>query len=215
MHPLPVTTAQRDRVSRIVSIANEMLTQGGESALQMKELAARSDVSLATLYRYFPSKDLLLVALGRFRYESALDRIAAGMPVQGATPGERLASLLLREFGVAQREPAVAAALTKVGAHGDPELREAILSMHRLHVQMATLAAVGDGPPLPEPSMALIHLALAAFSDGARAWLSGTRSAEAVRLDLARACLLLDLPAAQAAALDAAARRAAAGRRAG
>lgn len=209
VHPLPVTPAQRDRVSRIVAIANDMLSTGGEAALQMKALAARADVSLATLYRYFPSKDLLLVALGVYRYESALARIGAGMRTQGATPGERLASLLLREFGVARREPAVAAALTRVGIHGDPELRGAMQAMQRLHLEMATLAAVGDGPALTAEAAALIPLALSAFSDGARAWLSGTRSAETVRLEVARAALLLDLPAAEAAAIDSAARRAA------
>lgn len=37
------------------------------AALQMKDLAQRADVSLATLYRYFPAKDhVLLPARARF-----------------------------------------------------------------------------------------------------------------------------------------------------
>ena len=38
-----------------------MLSAGGEDALQMKELSQRADVSVATLYRYFPAKDHVLL----------------------------------------------------------------------------------------------------------------------------------------------------------
>ena len=35
----------------------------------MKELSQRADVSLATLYRYFPAKDHVLLAITLSRYE--------------------------------------------------------------------------------------------------------------------------------------------------
>lgn len=55
---------------------------GGEDMLQMKELAQRAGVSLATLYRYFPSKDHVLLAIALGRYENALRRVA-GEPPRG------------------------------------------------------------------------------------------------------------------------------------
>jgi hypothetical protein len=49
----PVTPAQRERYDRVVAAA-EVLFAGGEEAVQMKDLAQRAGLSLATLYRYFP-----------------------------------------------------------------------------------------------------------------------------------------------------------------
>jgi AcrR family transcriptional regulator len=52
---VPSTPAQHGRRDRILETATAMLSAGGEDALQMKELSQRADVSLATLYRYFPA----------------------------------------------------------------------------------------------------------------------------------------------------------------
>jgi len=40
-----------------------MLAAGGEDALQMKDLSQRAGVSVASLYRYFPAKDHVLLAI--------------------------------------------------------------------------------------------------------------------------------------------------------
>ena len=59
----PVTEAQRARYQRMVEVATMLVTTGGEDALQMSEMPALAEVSLATLYRYFPSKEHLLFAV--------------------------------------------------------------------------------------------------------------------------------------------------------
>ncbi len=200
------TEAQRARVARIVESANRMLSAGGEGALQMKDLAARAGVSLATLYRYFPSKDLLLVALGRSRYEAAVAQVAAETPAASGTPGERAASLLLREFRVALREPSVAAALTRVGIEGAPELREPLAAIQDLHEQMVLIAAQSGGAVLSGDARRLIPLLIATFGAGSRAWLAGTKTSDEVRLDIAVACRLLDLPEEHIAAVVSAGR---------
>lgn len=200
------TDAQRARVARIVESAGRMLATGGEGTLQMKDLAAQAGVSLATLYRYFPSKDQLLVALGRVRYESAVRRVSAEEPAPSGTPGERAASLLLREFRVAQREPAVAAALTRVGMEGAPELRESLAAIQDLHEQMVLIAAQSGGAVLSDDARALLPILIATFGSGSRAWLGGTKTTEQVRLEIALACHLLDLPDAGIAAAVSAAR---------
>jgi AcrR family transcriptional regulator len=193
-HLLPTTPAQRERVGRIVDAANRTLINGGEAALQMKDLAAQADVSLATLYRYFPSKDVLLVALGRARYEAAVRRLANERPLENGTPGTRAADVLLREFRVAEREPAVAAALTRVSTQDAPELRESLKAIARLHEQMIEIAAAGPGGELAPEVRQMIPLLVATFGSAARAWLGGTKSAEQARLEISLACQLLDLP---------------------
>lgn len=54
--------AQRQRRARIVDIAVAIAEDGGYDAVYMHAVAAQSNVALATVYRYFPSKTHLLVA---------------------------------------------------------------------------------------------------------------------------------------------------------
>ena len=116
----PSTPAQHDRYQRMLQTATAMLASGGEDALQMKELAERAVVSLATLYRYFPSKDHLLLAISHSRYENALRRVS-GEPPRGATVQERVTGHLLREFRAEQRDQRLTAALTRVLTDTRPE----------------------------------------------------------------------------------------------
>ena len=58
----PLTPVQRERRRRIIDAAMELAAEGGYDAVQMREVAARAEVALGTLYRYFASKERLLVA---------------------------------------------------------------------------------------------------------------------------------------------------------
>ena len=60
---VPETPGQRARYDRVIAAATEVLIAGGQEAVQMKDLAQRAGVSLATLYRYFPAKDYVLLAV--------------------------------------------------------------------------------------------------------------------------------------------------------
>src|ERR1700733_5083100 len=109
---VPSTPAQHGRRDRILETAAAILAAGGEDALQMKELAQRADVSLDTLYRYFPAKDHVLLAITLSRYERALARVRQepGRPgtFRGRGPAPRP-----REFGAGRREPLLTAALSR------------------------------------------------------------------------------------------------------
>lgn len=55
---------QLKRMRRIVDAAVELAEQGGFEAVRLRDVAERSDVALGTLYKYFRSKeDILLFAL--------------------------------------------------------------------------------------------------------------------------------------------------------
>jgi AcrR family transcriptional regulator len=117
-----------------------MLATGGEDALQMKDLAQRAGVSLATLYRYFPAKDHVLLGILLSRYSLALARITAEVPV-GETARERVTSHLLREFRAEQREPRLTAALSRVLRETSRNYSEVIERVEHLHLQMPLPAA--------------------------------------------------------------------------
>ncbi|RMH68804.1 MAG: TetR/AcrR family transcriptional regulator, partial [Actinomyces sp.] len=48
--------------ARIIETAMRLALEGGYEAVQMREVAERAEVSLATIYRHFPGKDVVLVA---------------------------------------------------------------------------------------------------------------------------------------------------------
>lgn len=80
--------SQLARRERILDAAIELASDGGYDAVQMREVADRAEVALGTLYRYFPSKDHLLVsAMGR-TFVELQDSV---QPVSGkSTPEERV-----------------------------------------------------------------------------------------------------------------------------
>src|SRR3954447_3529045 len=109
----PVTRAQQERYDRVVATATEALSAGGKDAVQMKDLAQRAGVSLATLYRYFPSKEYVLLAVSLARYEAAARKVFAEVPA-GDTVRERVRRHLMREFRAMEREQRLTSALTQV-----------------------------------------------------------------------------------------------------
>ena len=77
---VPETPVQQARYDRVIAAATQILSAGGQEAVQMKDLAQRAGVSLATLYRYFPSKEYLLLAVSLSRYQAAWRLVSAEEP---------------------------------------------------------------------------------------------------------------------------------------
>lgn len=189
----PATTAQLLRYERMLRAANSLLSAGGEDALQMKELARRSDVALATLYRYFPTKDHLLLAIASSRYQQAYDLVRR-RPALGDTTGERVADLLLRQFQAEQREPRVTAATARVVHDTDRTHSEMLERISDIHLQMLRYVAQGDGPPVSAEIERTLVVVADSFRSATRSWLSGVRSSAEARFEIRVACRLLDLP---------------------
>nr|BFE55915.1 TetR family transcriptional regulator [Dactylosporangium thailandense] len=192
----PRTPAQHDRRDRVLATASALLASGGEDELQMKRVAEEARVSLATVYRYFPSKDHLLLAMARARFERALTRVQQGdVDLTGSTPGERVGAYLLREFAAQQRRPHVTAALARVLVGTNPDYRETHDEVQRMHLRLLSVIAHGhDGAPGYEAWMVL-RVVAGCFGSATRNWLAGLLSADEARFEIALACRLLDLPA--------------------
>ncbi|MEZ5269259.1 MAG: TetR family transcriptional regulator [Microthrixaceae bacterium] len=52
-----------------------LAVEGGWGAVQMREVSARADVAIGTLYRYFPSKENLLVSVMLEQIRALADRL--------------------------------------------------------------------------------------------------------------------------------------------
>jgi AcrR family transcriptional regulator len=114
---------QAARRERVVAAAVDLASDGGYEAVQMRDVAARADVALGTLYRYFPSKDHLLIA-ALAEQVSTLQRRLAQKPPQGGTPADRVVDVLRRASRALEREPRLTAALVTALSSPDPSVAE-------------------------------------------------------------------------------------------
>ncbi len=131
-----------------------MAHEGGYEAVQMRAVAERADVALGTIYRYFNGKDDLLIAglLGwvtqtRLRLEAA--------PARGATPQERLTSVLTGAARSTDSAPVLLSALVTALSTTDPAAAEYKLRVEH-EVQQLMVTAIGDDTDLDAVGIARV-----------------------------------------------------------
>ncbi|MFB4296917.1 TetR family transcriptional regulator [Actinomadura sp. NTSP31] len=104
--------SQHQRRKRIVQAAAALASRGGIEAMQMRTVAERAGVALGTLYRYFPSKMDLVVAVVSEEID-LLERSIERRPPRGGAPAERTVEVLMRATRGLMREPELAEALIR------------------------------------------------------------------------------------------------------
>jgi TetR/AcrR family transcriptional regulator, cholesterol catabolism regulator len=186
----PVTEAQRARYRRILDVATMLLTNGGEEALQMSDLPALADVSLATLYRYFPSKQHLVFAILEEHLESVLARTHPRGSASSSVR-ERAAEHLLRGFHVDQKLPQFGAVVRHLTSMADPYLAAQRERISGLHYEIV-LRSVG---PMSPQQREIINVIIVAADAAVRHWMAGIMTPEEVRFQILSVCRMLDLPA--------------------
>jgi len=115
---------QAARRERVIAAAVDLASGGGYEAVQMRDVAAQADVALGTLYRYFPSKDHLLIA-ALAEQVSTLQRRLAQKPPRGTNAADRVVDVLRRASRALEREPRLTAALVTALSSADPSVAEA------------------------------------------------------------------------------------------
>lgn len=115
----PLTPKAAERRQRIVEAAIELGTEGGYDAVHMRDVAGKADVALATVYRYFESKDHLLSA-AISQWTAQLQARLARSPAQGGAPVDMLVDVLRRASRALERRPLLAAALVRALSSPDP-----------------------------------------------------------------------------------------------
>ena len=114
---------QAARRQRVIEAAMALATEGGYDAVQMRDVAATADVALGTLYRYFPSKDHLLIAALE-GWAHALRQRLAQKPPRGDTPADRVVDVLRRASRALERAPRLTGALVTAMSSADPAVAE-------------------------------------------------------------------------------------------
>lgn len=122
-----------------------LAAEGGYDAVQMRDVAARAQVALGTIYRYFSSKDHLLAACQVELWKAQADRLV-DRPAEGASPSERVQSVIGRAMRGALREPQRTAALITACATPDPAVRECQAEIMEI-MDRVLAEAMGDVDP--------------------------------------------------------------------
>jgi len=104
-----LTPAQAARLERLRAAAWELASEGGYAAVTMRSVAERAQVGLATVYRYFSSKDHLIADVHALRSQRVLAELRAAPP-RGRTPATRLAAVFDRMLDVTAEDLKLAAA---------------------------------------------------------------------------------------------------------
>ena len=137
-----LTPNQAARRDRVLEAAMDLAGEGGYDAVQMRDVAARAQVALGTIYRYFSSKDHLLAACQLELWRQTADRFAQ-RPPDGDTASDRVVSFLRRAMRAAEREPRRTAALVLAMASPDPAVRDCQLEVMGL-IEQTLFTAMGD-----------------------------------------------------------------------
>ena len=97
-------TETAERKKRCVDAAVALAAEGGYDAVQMRDVAAKAEVALGTLYRHYASKDQLLLAAMLQQTETLRERLVQ-RPPRGDTPAARVGDVLRRASRALERDP--------------------------------------------------------------------------------------------------------------
>jgi len=150
-----LTKSQAARRARVVRAARELGAEGGYDAVQMRDVATRADVALGTIYRYFPSKDALLLAV-MVQWLGDLEARVTRRPPSGRTTVERIMDVLDRALRAMGREPRLTAAVIGAMTAGDPASVPAIAEVTRTMARILRSAFPDDVDPALEASAAKV-----------------------------------------------------------
>jgi AcrR family transcriptional regulator len=183
----PLTAKAMVRRQRIVEAAIELGTEGGYEAVHMRVVAERAGVALATVYRYFESKDHLLsaaVSEWTSQLQARLDRT----PARGDTPVEGLVDVLRRASRALERRPRFAAALIRALHSPDPGVAAAAADV-RHQISAMTTPIIGHLPP--DDVEGIVSVIDHVWDSAIMAWANGQGPISSIGDELENAARLL------------------------
>jgi TetR/AcrR family transcriptional regulator, cholesterol catabolism regulator len=154
--PAPaLTKSQAARRERVIRAALELGADGGYEAVQMRDVATRGEVALGTIYRYFPSKDALLLAV-MVQWLGDLEQRVTRHPPAGDATVDRIMDVLTRALRTMDRQPRLTAAVIGAMTAGDPASVGAINEVTEAMARIMRSAFPEDVDPALEATAAKV-----------------------------------------------------------
>lgn len=185
---MTLTKPQQDRHERMLNVTERLAAEGGYDAVQMRTVALEADVALGTLYRYFPSKEHLLVSVMLRQIEALHERLSV-KPPQGVDATERVDDVLRRANGALQRQQQFTVAVLRALAAGDETVAPVVREVRDL-MGGIILAAMDSAQPTERQRM-IAEILQEVWLSSLVAWVSGVEPASSVNRKLEAAARLL------------------------
>lgn len=181
---------QAARRRRVLDATVRLADRGGFERVQMRDVAAEANVALGTVYRYFTSKERLLLEV-MVEQVRALAEHVEKRPPSGATPAERVIDVLGRAVAFLRRHPEVTAAMVRANGSAQPSEADCVREVRTLVTDIIT-SAMHEGPPSAR-ELAASRVLQQVWLSALIGWVGGVDDASRVTDDLATAAhLLLD-----------------------
>jgi len=185
-----LTAEQQDRRRRLIDAAFELGAAGGYEAVQMRDVSVTANVALATIYRYFSSKDDLLAA-AMTEWTGRLRSRVAQSPPRGDTAADRMVDVLHRACRAMERQPKLSEALVRALSSADAGVRESGADVQRQIASMGDAILVDFAPEVRADILAaLSHVWYSTLVS----WANGRRDFASVMTELERAARVLITP---------------------
>lgn len=163
--------------------------EGGYDAVQMREVSARADVALGTIYRYFSSKDEIL-AEGLVLWVGRLRERLARRPRRGDDPVAQAVDAMRAAARVDEDNVAMLRALMTAMSSPTGSVAAASASLHEL-MESIVREAIGPSAPPEIDVDGVCHVVAHVWSSTISQWVGGQIPASAMADDLALALRLL------------------------
>ncbi len=185
--PSTLPRGQRERRARIVTAAIALLEVGEYDSIQMRDVAEEAEVALATIYRYFSSKEHLYAA-ALLQWSEAFPAHQTPLRVPGDSDEARLRALMRRAVRAFERHPQMMRAEMVVEPSNDPNVRALFDEFGQRNVAALTAALTSM---TPEDAAAIVETVNAVMVTRLRSWAQGRISIREVDRSVERCIDLL------------------------
>ncbi len=177
------TPAQRARRERIVRAAQALLEERPYDQIQIRDISEKADVALGTLYRYFPSKELLFAHV-LLEWSASFDVALRQRHGETASDADRLRQALRRAAGAFERYENFFALIDLLEVSKDPEVMATFTAYRSRFTDALTQVLVDTDPDDVEVLTELVSSLLGSLL---RDWSQGQHSMTAVTRRIDRA----------------------------
>ncbi|MFC4603990.1 TetR family transcriptional regulator [Rhodococcus kronopolitis] len=184
----PSSVEQRARHGRMLDAAAQLASEKDLERVQMHEVAKLAGVAIGTLYRYFPSKTHLFVAV----MVDQIDQMAGGFarrPRTSDIPADSVYDVLLRANRALMRRPKLATAMIQSAASSNAATIPDVAKIDRNFETMLLRSAGISEPTVHDTTV--IRLTVSLWFGLIQAGLNGRASIPETESDLRTACDLL------------------------
>lgn len=142
-----VTASPQEQEAAILAAAAQEFTEVGVRSANMDRVAKAAGVSRSTLYRRFPNKDNLLIALANATFERGMGELERA--VEGRSPAEAVVEAFVTGATMIDTDPLLHRMVIE-----DAEIRGLTASISSLFIDMVTERVAGAlrkcGATMPE-----------------------------------------------------------------